>query len=717
MKIGKGQRTPYGDDMSLAQLNKSLRNPTMDSVVASLGERRVAVLRCAVLGLVVLWVILWRSHGTQPVLVHDARSVFPWALGLFLISLGWLIAILTGRLRVTPAIDATGTVANFLIIAVLTKNAFLLLITLEAILPFLAIAVGARYPRRWFNISVGASLAILLWSAPSSYWFSRPAYLVYAVVLTVGLPLLIGRILSALREITVQAIDARDAQNRFVGAMSHEMRTPLNVIVNTISLIDKNGLSPDQCALVEQTQITARALSNSVDNVLDITKQNSGSLAMANDPLCLYTILETVCGIGRSAAGDAGIEFTTQVANHLPNFLGDAGRVEQVLVNLVANAIKYTPRGGRVSLKMEAETDGKAGIAQLICTVTDTGIGIPGEHKARIFEPFYQVSAGATRSHEGVGLGLFIVHQVTERLGGALRVIDNPGGGTVFTWSVPLQLRTDSNPVAPRLPVLEQLRIHRESVRALRCLIVDDHNANIDVMCRLLEGAGHSVSAVMHGQPAIEALRRGGFDVAFLDLHMPGLSGWDVLDAVAGDSPVPIVVVSADDTSGTAHTVVQRGATAFLIKPIDAQRLLSVLASIARGAGIESAGAPVSSPLLDLRQMEGVHHVQKLLLHVEQGLSDGLTALDGASSAMELAQSLHKVANELGTLGMHDAANYVATVEHAARRGETASVEFPRLQRVITEAMRWIASQPEYSTPMASSLGDAMAGLQQRTRV
>lgn len=710
MNLRKQRSGRSSDGRSLTQLNASLRNETMDRVVASLGERQVAVLRCAVLGLVVLWVMLWRSHGPQPILVQDARAVFPWALGLFLLSVAWLILIWTGRLRVTPALDAIGTVANFLIIAILTKHAFLLLITLEAILPFLAVAVGARYTRRWFNVSVGASLAVLLWSAPVGYWFSRPAYLVYAVVLTVGLPLLIGRILSALREITVQAIDARDAQNRFVGAMSHEMRTPLNVIINTISLIDKQGLRPEQCALVEQAQMSARALSNSVDNVLDITKQNSGELAMVMEPISLNSILETVCGIGGSAAAQAGIEFVAEIADQSPRLLGDAGRMEQVLVNLVSNAVKYTPRGGRVCLNVRVEDRGEIGSAQLTCKVTDTGIGIPDEHKPRIYEPFYQVSAGATRSHGGVGLGLFIVHQVTKHLGGTLQVADNPGGGTIFTWSVPLRLCGNSDVLPTPLPLLEQLRLHRESVRPMRCLIIDDHPANIEVMCRLLEGAGHSASAAMHGQLAIQALRRGRFDVAFLDLHMPDLSGWDVLDAVSGTHCASIVVISADATSGTEEAVVRRGATAFLTKPIDAHRLLGVLSSIAHATRVKSPARPANSPLEDLRQMESDRQVQALLHHAERGLSEGIVALGRPMPAADMAQHLHKLVNELGALGQRDAAAYVAAIEQTARRGEAVTGELPRLQRTLIEARGWIWRQPEYRLDAQSDLRRAAGG-------
>lgn len=707
IKPTRREHSHNSGELSLAELTRKLRNASMERVVASFGENRVAPLRALVLGIVVLWVLGWRELGHQPVLVQEAHAVYGWALGSFIASVIWWLCIRTHLLRIRPWLGVAGMVGNFAIISVLTKHAFLLLITLEAVLPFLAIVIGARYSWRWFKAGVASSLLILLWSAPSGYWLSRPAYLVYAVVLTVGLPLLIGRILSALREVSHQALNALDAQNRFVGAMSHELRTPLNVIINSIGLIDRDGLSDDQLALLQQSEINAKALSHRVNNVLDIAKHSAGRIELSRERIDLRDLMDTVRSVNTSAAIEQGIDFSVVVDPEVPEALcGDQGRVEQVLSNLATNAIKYTPRGGQVNVHLSARYVLETKMVELVCAVTDTGVGIADIDKARIFDAFYQVSNGDARLHEGVGLGLFIVRNVTEQMGGSLTVQDNAGGGTVFTWRVRLPPAEHNEPTPRLVPIKDLMRMHRVGVAPKRCLVIDDNAANLDILRRLLEGAGHSVTVACDGAAGLASLAESQVDLAFLDLHMPGLSGWDVLDAQKqGPSSlnVPIVVLSAESDPEVMQEALLRGAVAILSKPVVAQRLFGVIEDIAATWSNSGADASATTPLAQLRELD-LDAALDLLRHVYNGLQNAKQQLRDAQrtgSASAFSEGLHGLRNELGNIGFSSSSRLVVELEAEIK---ASGPPFPMaiIDVEIEKALNWIMMQ--LNQEMASAI-------------
>ncbi|WP_414605970.1 hybrid sensor histidine kinase/response regulator [Stenotrophomonas pavanii] len=689
--------------VSLADLTGKLRSRSMERVLDSLGERRIASLRVVVMTAVMLWVGAWHWYGPQPVLVEDAHRVLPWAIAMFALSLVWWLLLWRGVLVMRPWVDVAGTVFNFLIIAVLTKNAFLLLITLEAVLPFLAIMIAARYNTRYFRIGVVAALAVLLWSAPPGYWLSRPAYLVYAVVLTVGLPLLIGRILSALREVSLQAIEAMDAQNRFVSAMSHELRTPLNVIINAVALIERSGLSADQCRLLDQSQSSARALSHRVDNVLDIARHKSGRIQLREQLIDVAELAAAIAEVNAPVARERRIAFSASLETEdAPLLRGDLARVEQVIGNLVDNAIKYTPPEGRVEVQLRVRKVDGQDRAELTCIVSDNGIGISSGDKDRMFEAFYQASRGDARAHGGVGLGLFIVSSVTRQLGGEIDVQDNPGGGTIFSLRVGMPVAAGATRPRQRVSLSAIMRAHSRSVRAMRCLVVDDSEANIEIMRHLLEGAGHSMTAALDGRSGLLEMHAAEFDVVFMDLHMPGMSGYSVLDALRRPPRgrhVPVVVLSADSNPESASLAMQKGAVAFLSKPISAADLLRGLEELAGHAREAASQHSSLAPLAELREIGDPVAVAELLRHVRRGLAKALRGLTKAYRAGDEASSLpllHSMKNEFGLLGFSHSIAHVEALEKALRAGRSGADGTRAIAREVRLASRWIVAQPEY---------------------
>jgi two-component system sensor histidine kinase RpfC len=670
MKIdgGSGKRAA---PVMLSDVAKRLRNPRIDRIVASFSESHVSLMRTVILGFVVVWTAAW-LHGPL-VMAAESHHVVPLASVLFVLSTFWMLFVRAGALPQSATIDAVGNAANFAMVAVLLKAAFMLVITLTAVLPFLSVAVGMRYSRRAFAASVVASVVILAVVAPAGYWLGRPAYALYALALVIVLPMTLYRMIDALREVSAEAIASREAQHRFISMMSHEMRTPLSTVIHSASLIDTSVMSEDQRRLVALLATNANALLHRVNAVLDVASFAGGNFNLRHRAFAFDEVLGTVGAVCRPSAIEKSIAFTlSRNASVDGVFTGDPGRIEQVLSNLASNAIKFTPPGGTVDLRVEL-VEGVGGRDPIIvCTVADTGIGIADEDKLRIFDPFHQLSAGERRRQEGVGLGLYIVRNVSEQMHGTLEVQDNPKGGSIFSWCFPLPRAAAGARSTAETSLVELLDEHRGRVASQRCLVVDDNAANREIVGRILERAGHQAVFSASGDEALVRLAAETFDLIFMDLHMPGSSGWDVLGhiEVARRTEVvpPIVMLSADSSHDAVRIAFKAGARAYLTKPIAAQRLLDVIESIAEERRLEDVARswhpaidPPSdhrdsaTPLDDMRVLSSSAEFLDFLTLCERAAENHTEMLRDAIMSRDIAataESIHALRNVLGNLGV-----------------------------------------------------------------
>jgi two-component system sensor histidine kinase RpfC len=670
MKIDRGSGKRAGPVM-LSEVAERLRNPRIDRIVASFREHHVSLVRTVLLGFIVVWTAAWLDGPTA--MARESHHVFPLVLALFVSSTFWMLFVRAGWLKVTPRLDAVGQVANFAMVAMLLHHGFMLVITVTAVLPFLSVAVGMRYSRRAFAASVVASVGILLVAAPDGYWLNRPAYALYALALTVVLPMTLYRMIDALREVSAEAIASREAQHRFISMMSHEMRTPLSTVIHAASLIDTDLMSDDQRRLVALLSTSANALLHRVNAVLDVASFAGGSFNLRQQPFAFDEVLATVGAVCRPAAADRRIAFSlSRDASVEGVFTGDPGRIEQVLSNLASNALKFTPPGGAVDVRVEL-SEGVGGRDPIItCTVSDTGIGIADDDKQRIFDPFQQVSVGESRRQEGVGLGLYIVRNVSAQMGGHLEVTDNPLGGSVFTWRFPLPRAAHGARSLADVPLVDLLDAHRARVAPQCCLVVDDNAANREIVGRILERAGHYCAFSASGDEALARMNQGRFDLIFMDLHMPGSSGWDVLGRIEvlrrTQAVPPIVMLSADSSQDAVRIAFKAGARAYLTKPIAAQRLLDIIETIASERSLATAAQAWqpelpgmeprlagTAPLDDMRALASPTEFASFLDlcatasdgHVDT-LRDAMLAGDIAAAS----ESLHALRNVLGNLGV-----------------------------------------------------------------
>lgn len=610
-------------------------------------------------------------------------SVFILLAAEAVLAMGLLVGILI-RPGVSNVRRAIGMIGDYGLLAGVMLIYGRELAPLFIIYLWVTIGNGLRYGTRFLYASiVMACTSFLLVIQFSPYWQQNP-YMAWGLWLgLIAIPAYQRQLLNALTRATEEARRANAAKTRFLANMSHEFRTPLNGIVGMTELLTGTRLSAEQRECTQVIQTSANSLLVLVEDVLSISAIEAGKLKPHEDDFRVADLLRSVSTMLRPLAAEKGLGFDIEVGSGIPEVLrGDSGRLRQIVINLLHNAIKFTDRG-RVGIHVNLAARTESG-ATLRIEVRDTGVGVPDEAKRRIFEAFEQVDSGLARRHGGTGLGTTIARTLTEMLGGKIGIQDNPQGGTCFWVEVPLSIGQSqpapaaegaalgSNVIAFDDPFVR----HRARVRPLRTLVVDDQPANQLVMRRLLEKAGHRVDVVEHAEAMLDRLADGGLDVVFTDLHMPGLSGVDAIRQAryleAGSKKTPIIAVSADATPETLRAAQQAGVAAYLTKPIVATQLLDLLASIAEASAQQpAAAAPVltdnaSGLVMDVSVLGelaslnlGLEFIEKL---AEQCLRDAARCLTQIEQAAQqgdwdaFREACHALKGVAGNLGARELA-------------------------------------------------------------
>jgi signal transduction histidine kinase len=386
---------------------------------------------------------------------------------------------------------------------------------------------------------------------------------------------------------------AARAKGQFVANMSHEIRTPLNAIIGMTSLMLRTPLSDAQSEYSEIIRSSGEHLLNLVGDVLDLSKIEAGAVRIERAPFNVRECLRAAVDIVGVRAGAKRLALSCHVADDMPAWvIGDSGRLRQILINLLGNAVKFTA-AGEVALTASAVVSDPY-VAKLQLAVRDTGIGIAEDDLAGLFDAFVQVDGTTTRTHDGAGLGLAISARLAALMGGAIAVESAAGEGSTFTLTLPAPL-VDEPATAP-------LALEKGAAApgdaALTVLVVDDNRVNQRVTTLLLGELGYTADVAGNGLEAIEAIERRRYDLVFMDMQMPELNGLDATRIIRRRWPGPerplIVGLSGYASDETRHECLAAGMDGYLAKPVTLAQFAAAIEQL--GARSASEPTPPAAP-------------------------------------------------------------------------------------------------------------------------
>jgi CheY-like chemotaxis protein len=501
--------------------------------------------------------------------------------------------------------------------------------------------------------------------------------------------------LRELRHAVQAATEANRAKDRLMADVSHEIRTPMSSILGMTEAVLDTPLSPEQRVCMSTIRSAAENLLRIVDDLLDVAKVEAGKLALVEAPMSLRAVVQDAVRALAVLAHRKGVELMCDVDSDVPDtVMGDAGRLRQILLNVVGNAIKFTERGA-IAVRVERDLAGASCPPPTLFTVRDTGIGISRDKLEVIFEAFEQVDPATTPRHGGVGLGLSIATRLLALMGGTMSVTSEVGQGSTFTFTADLPpLGPEAEGVALGVRAAEPAPLspsHALAAQTLRVLVAEDDPLNERLMRMLLGKRGHRVFVARTGREALALVEAQELDAVLLDMHLGDMDGLEVVGAIRQRERgtarhLLTIALTASSGEGGRDASLRAGLDDFLTKPVSPARLWAALED-----GWLAVGP--STSLVDARTLLAACGDDAAILDaiagkLRGGLPRCLAAVSRASRDRkwpELRAAAHRLAGMVApfSIAMRDAA---AELEDHTARGEGEPATSALVRRLVTLA-------------------------------
>lgn len=537
--------------------------------------------------------------------------------------------------------------------------------------------------------------------------------------------------INEIKRVRQQAEKANIAKSEFLANMSHEIRTPMNAIIGLNDIIMEECGDPQIYAHAKDVQSAAKNLLAIINDILDLSKVEAGKMELVYTDYHLKTVVDEVVGMMDMAASKRGLVLKYECDNALPcRYNGDEGRIKQILINILNNAIKFT-KEGYVRVYVTGEPGAGPDEERITFRVEDTGCGIRPEDLEKIFEDFRQVDSKKNRSVEGTGLGLAIVKHLVELMGGTIDVESVYGEGTVFTITI-LQKIVDRRSIAevPEIPQGELEQMELFTAPGVKVLVVDDNVINRKVARGFLKSYDFDLDEAESGPEAIELVRKNRYDIIFMDHMMPMMDGIEAAEIIRRDcgengTAPAIIALTANAMEGMREKFLSKGFQDFIAKPLDRRALGQLLARWVpeeRRRSKDGGGEEAAVGTVDLSafQIEGIDTAAAARYYTgdEAGFADLLELyyMDGQRKAALLRQlsdtdissycvEVHGLKSASANIGAMEVSEMARAQENAANQGDRAFIaqQFPALleayEALLTNIELFLAARRQDETP------------------